>query len=336
MKYLSIIVGGTFVIAMSVGAYFVFRSDTPATIDSTVTFRYKEEKVRWQQYFDDAPVDDVFARFLTTASVLDYYAAHGLSHIIGEELYDREGWDGIAFCTQDFGFGCFHGFSGAALFDGGLGATEKLSAACTNLQRGDYLGCIHGIGHGILAYLGNDNLAQALNACESAQRDEVVGGCFGGVIMEYNYNTMQSQAGIELRPFSETEAYSPCVSLDDQYTPACYYELPSWWYASFESMGSADSAGIFTRIGQLCSDIQDEASRTVCFRGTGNVVGPRSDMQVVRMKEWCNEMPANNTRDLCYSEALGHLLNTDEGAKELRALCESKTVTFTSVCGPQQ
>lgn len=335
MKYLSIFVGGAFALAVGMGVYFVFRSDTRATIDSSLSFQYKEEKVRWQQYFDDAPVGEVYSRFLETASGLDYYAAHGLSHIIGEELYDREGWEGIAFCTQDFGFGCFHGFSGAALFDGGLKATEKLSLACTNLQRGDYLGCIHGIGHGILAYLGNDNLVQALVACESAQRDEAVGGCFGGVIMEYNYNTMQSQSGIDLRPFSEADAYSPCLSLSDPYTPACYYELPSWWYASFEGMGTTDSAGIFTRIGQLCSDIQDEASRTFCFRGTGNVVGPRSDVQVARMKEWCDEMPTKNSHDLCYAEALGHLLNSEEGTKELRVLCESKKVTFTSVCGPQ-
>lgn len=335
MKYF-IIVGGVLLVAVSISTYFVFRSESPATIDSTLSFQYKEEKMRWQQYFDGAPVGEVYAHFLETASALDYYAAHGLSHIIGEELYDREGWEGIAFCTQDFGFGCFHGFSGAALSDRGLGATEKLSAACTNLQRGDYLGCIHGIGHGILAYVGNDNLVQALVACESSQQDEVVGGCFGGVIMEYNYNTMQSQSGIDLRPFSESDAYSPCGSLGDRYTPSCYYELPSWWYASFEGTGAADSAGIFTRIGKLCSDIQDEASRTFCFRGTGNVVGPRSDVQVARMKEWCDEMPTKNARDLCYAEELGHLLNSEDGTKELRALCESKTVTFSSVCGPQR
>jgi len=334
MKYLGII-GILGIIALCVAFLYLHNVQSTPRIENSQNFTYKEEKKIWHAHFEkDAPAE-VYKRFLSTAATLDYYGAHGLSHIIGEELYAREGWNGITICTQDFGFGCFHGFSGAALSDRGLGATKDLSSACSHLADGDYLGCIHGIGHGILAFVGNDNLAQALESCESSQGDEQVGGCFGGVIMEYNYNTMQSESGIELREFSEHEAYAPCTLLDTRYRPACYYEQPSWWYASLDNSGRIEPKRIFENIGRLCADMSDTAFRTFCFRGAGNVVGPRSDYQASRMKEWCDVMPDSESQDLCYSEALGHLLGSEKGKSELRSLCDSGVVTFSSVCGPR-
>lgn len=334
MKYLGII--GIFGIIALCGVFLYLRnSQSQLPTNKTENFNYKEEKKIWHAYFDQGAPSEVYDRFLSTASALDYYAAHGLSHIIGEELYSRQSWNGITLCTQDFGFGCFHGFSGAALSDRGLDAADELSSACSNLTNGEYLGCIHGIGHGILAFVGNDSLGQALEACEPSQRNEVVGGCYGGVIMEYNYNTMQSESGIELREFKENEAYFPCESLNAHYQPACYYEQPSWWYASWEGLGSNEPKKIVKDMGRLCAGIDDSELRMYCFRGAGNVVGPRSEYSASRMREWCAMMPDSKSNDLCYSEALGHLLGTEKGKGEIRALCESGQVSFSSVCGPQ-
>lgn len=293
---------------------------------------YQDQMQYWSKYFDTYSAKKAYAHFIDVATKQSYTDAHTIAHIIGDELYRRQGEKGITLCTSDFGFGCYHGFSGAVLHDRGLSMVAQLGAVCEEMKDGAYLGCIHGIGHGILAFVGVDELQKALEACKPAQRALPIGGCLGGVIMEYNFHTMQSENGIELRDFSAANAYQPCVDIEAEFKAACFYEQPSWWHASMESRGGVSHLDMFRRIGELCAKIPETENRDICFRGAGNVAGPRSDYVAAVMRDWCSQMPSQAAFDACYSEALSHLFQHSEGQAQLRTLCSTKQVSYPNVC----
>ncbi|MCE9541469.1 hypothetical protein K8R03_02820 [Candidatus Kaiserbacteria bacterium] len=294
---------------------------------------YQQLEKKWEDAFDRSP-DGAYGEFMKEANPLSYDEAHKLAHVIGGILYKKFGMQGIQKCTQDFAYGCYHGFAGAALSARGLSGTNDLRDACNGA--GDSMiafGCIHGIGHGILAYLGNEKLSQALEACASVNNGQTIGGCYGGVFMEYNYNTMQSADGIKLRPFDASAANEPCATeVPEKFRGACYYELPSWWKAS---LGEKDvsTKDQYRVVGGLCAVITDSALRDTCFRGIGNTIGPGSGYESATMRDWCSVMPTAPDRDACLHEALQHLLQSDAGKAQLRALCTSGQISYGNLCG---
>ncbi len=76
------------------------------------------------------------------------------------------------------------------------------------------------------------NLLVALEACSSFRAQPEVGGCYGGVFMEYNLQTVLGDEGL-YRPMNrKLGEHYPCSVLNKQYKSACYYEQPQWWQAT--------------------------------------------------------------------------------------------------------
>ena len=320
--------------ALLILAYFHIIKPTKPNVARDTPSQYQKIEEDWKRRFEEQDPERAYAEFLRAGNALSYYKAHSLSHIIGEIVFKRLGIRGIALCTPDFGYGCYHGFAGSALQDRGLALVADLNDACESVKNPRVaFGCIHGIGHGILAYVGNEELPRALEACVPLN-DGVsdVGGCLGGIFMEYNYNTMRSLKGIDLRPYDIPHAYEPCATqIPERFRAACYYEQPSWWRATFGG-NNADTLEQFKKVGRLCADIKGTSLRDICFRGAGNVIGPRSEYRPTVMRELCSAMPSDGSQDSCLHEALNHLLQSDKGKTELRAMCESKEISYEDLC----
>lgn len=311
MKYLlSIVLLGS----VLVGAWLYVR--TPAKPMNAL----RQSETEWRQVFDTRGAD-AYAAFIEVGNKLGYYDAHALAHTIGEILYEREGVSGISLCTGDFGFGCYHGFAGAALMHDGLPVVKQLDAACTHAT--NYLGCSHGIGHGILVYLGVNDLVKALDACPSP--DDRIGGCWGGVFMEYNANTMGDQVA---RAYTDAHMYAPCTSVPARYRDACFYEISSWWTGTMSHEES--DLKKYSIVGERCAKA-DSAYRDMCYRGVGNAIGPASSYDPVVMKQWCDAMPKEG-RYTCLHEALGHALQSDAAMQKLRAACDDGVITDADYC----
>lgn len=280
-------------LALAYAAY-----DRTATSAGTT---YQERYAYWQEEFEDDP-DSAYAKLVTHGKSLSYDASHELAHMAGEIIFGSEGLQGIARCTADFEFGCYHGFAGRALSESGLGRVQEINAACT--ESSDALGCLHGIGHGVLAFLGNGKLAEALDVCASLGQESPVGGCYGGVFMEYNFNTMQSDVGIAVRPFEEEAAHEPCSSLPEKFRIPCFFDQAAWWHAAATD-GSRDEEERFHGVGLRCAKLVP-SFQTACYQGVGNVIGPTSGYDTTVMREWCDAMPAGG-REPCFLFAKGHV-----------------------------
>src|SRR6185436_4304211 len=133
---------------------------------------------------------------------------HLLAHVMGTELYTELGLEGLSVCDDSFAFGCYHSFLGTAINQEGLGILNTVDQICNEKKSDAKSGCQHGIGHGIIGYLGYDQaqLLEALKYCEQLTYFGPLAGCGSGVFMEYNLKTMADPSGSGLlsRKFDPT------------------------------------------------------------------------------------------------------------------------------------
>lgn len=190
---------------------------------------------------------------------------HFSAHVIGSVLGDEFGPAGIAYCDAAFGFGCYHGFFAEVISAGGTALIPKLDAACTKAYGPGGTGCQHGIGHGILEYVGYGKLDQALALCDTTTQFSPLLGCASGVFMENDFRLAGTGTaqGPSRRDFDPAHPYAPCTEVAAQYQPACYVELGQWLRIS---LGPS-----YAKLGALCAAAPGTAARTDCFMGVGSI-----------------------------------------------------------------
>ncbi len=150
---------------------------------------------------------------------------HLLAHIFGEELFEKEGVEGIGVCDETFTFGCYHGFFTAAVGQEGAGIVSELDKKCIELFGEMGLGCPHGIGHGLGEYYGGDRLSEQLAVCDTLTWQGRLFGCRGGVFMEHNFPTVVGAEDAEatVRALEGTNYFSPCDSVSQNAKSTFYF-----------------------------------------------------------------------------------------------------------------
>jgi len=272
---------------------------------------YQKLKQTWEDTFNQTPVG-AYAEFLKTANALPYSDAHSLAHIVGAILYDREGIAGLSNCTNDFAFGCYHGFAGGVIEKRGITGVGEFTEACKRQE--DVTDCEHGIGHGLLAYLGSDELIDALELCPQVPSG-TVGGCYNGVFMEYFLSTLQRDEGVPIRALDSRAPEEPCASgVPEKFQPACYYELPAWWRV-WASVQEASYEEQFSAVGKRCASVADSNLQTICFKGAGAQIAPFSKYSMDNIRLWCSMMPESG-RAPCLSEALNPISGAENESQD--------------------
>jgi hypothetical protein len=232
---------------------------------------------------------------------------HENAHTFGAALFEAEGLEGLSVCDSRFSYGCFHEFMGKAISARGLGVVPGLNEGCRKSIVESPLSCQHGIGHGVQAFIGYGfgDLKEALVVCADLPYSDPIGGCYGGVFMEYNLQTMLGKDG-KIRPPEDGDMQFPCNALPHTYTEACIFWQTQWWHQVLKGEGWNEDA-IFTQIGQWCATQTGEQERT-CFEGTGNITPPSADFDPARSAYLCertSDDPKN--RLFCKSYAANSL-----------------------------
>lgn len=265
----------------------------------------------WNEAVREYGGKEAYQRFADAYGALDVQRQHALAHVFGEALYKQEGISGVAVCDSNYSFGCYHAFFGWALADQGLSILEELDQECIKEYGRKGLGCQHGIGHGVIAELGYDKLAESLEACMRLDWQDPIGGCTSGVFMEFNFNTMQQWG---TRQLDERGEHYPCTEVPDRFTQACYFEQPAWW-----SMREGDD---YAHVGALCEEVTDAADREACYRGTGNVIAGLTKYNIEEMQAACGEMPDSEGEFLCIEGATWIVSNQEQFKDVWQQLCE--------------
>ncbi len=287
-----------------------------------------EEKIR---EYGGAPAYEILAQDVERSSAEEKHTA---AHNFGAALYLVEGENGLFVCDSRFSFGCFHEFLGRAISDLGIESVKRLNEGCVEALGPMALSCQHGIGHGIQAYFGytEDALRDALPVCRDLPYNDPIGGCYGGLFMEYNLETMLGEDAVVRAP-EAGDLQAPCDDLSEAYAQACYFWQPQWWRQTLRSEGVVDAESAYERIGELCDEAGGIFARA-CFEGVGNNIPVDADFDARVAKRLCEVASDDSTKRLyCKSLAANSLGVGGAGKKgDAEAVCEGLAGDSLAYC----
>lgn len=287
----------------------------------------------WYERIKDAGGEDAYRELASAVADLSPQHQHEEAHAFGGALFAAEGVQGLSVCDASFSFGCFHEFLGRAIAALGLSSVPELNERCFQELSDSPLSCQHGIGHGIMAHLGYDDeaLRESLALCRDLAHADSIGGCYGGVFMEYNVQTMLGEDG-RIRPMGEDAQY-PCSVLPEEYGAACYFWQPQWWRQVLVEQGEPDASVHYAQIGMWCEGAPARFLRE-CFEGIGNNIPPDAGFDGARARELCEAATNNPERQLyCKSLAANSLFVGGAGKTgDALALCEGLSGEAAAYC----
>lgn len=299
-----------------------------------LTSNLKERAAFWKDRIDAVGPKRAYQEFAVDVEPLTPGERHENAHTFGGALFEAVGVTGLATCDARFSYGCFHEFLGRAIAELGLGVVNSLNQGCIDALGSSVLSCQHGIGHGIQAALGYDEsaLRKALDTCRSLPYIDPIGGCYGGVFMEYNMQTMLGEAG-RTRALTSAGPLYPCTLLDSPYRPACAFWSPQWWIDLQHQAHGRDYVDT-AAVGEQCDAFRETDLVRACYEGLGTVVAPEGDFVAARVRALCEESSTDMTRQLyCKSYAANSLAVGGAGEKgDAHAVCEGLSSTATNFC----
>ena len=267
---------------------------------------------------------------------------HLLGHVVGDVLFKQDGLEGIKVCTNDLRNACSHSIVVGALLKEGVSALDKIVATCHLAPGGSgaYTMCLHGLGHGVLAYADYDmkkavDLCRKTSPANSPQREFVE--CSGGVTMEMMAGVNDHQAWEKQSPnyFKKDDPLSPCdmdfMPKDAQ--PVCYTFLSPHLFvaagANLQSPGPEDFKKAFSYCAKL--PLEQKDNRRACFGGFGKeyvvLVNNRnvqtqsienlSDDKLAKIYDWCSLGKTQEAIWPCLDSALQSLYWGGENKREI-------------------
>ncbi len=292
-----------------------------------------EEETRWGKRIVAVGGSRAYEEFASAVSDMSPRKRHKRAHAFGSALYAVDGIPAFSVCDARFSYGCFHEFLGRAIADKGLSVVTQLNEECVNAFVSSPFSCQHGIGHGIFAALGYTfpDLLKALEICNTLSSNSPIGGCLGGIFMEYNFQTMLGNDG-QLRTPS-ADPFDLCSRLPKGFEIACIFWQPWWWHQLDKARGLSELE-IFAKMGMACSSLDSEESIRACFEGLGNITAFAADFDPAKSAELCDVTSNIQLQRLfCRSVAANSLSVGGAGMKgDGLAVCKGLTASEYTHC----
>lgn len=194
----------------------------------------------------------------------EYGDCHENAHLTGRFAYEFLGDKAFKACSHECHSGCYHGATEAFFKDHGTANLAKdLKTICSSELNPFFSHqCIHGIGHGLMAW-SNYEIFDALKSCDLLEQQQ--DSCWTGVFMENIIGGLSNSKGHFTKYLNDDPLY-PCTAVEDKYKNACYFMQTSRMVKLF--------SGDFQKIAQACGQAP-EAYRSPCFQSMGRDVGGR-------------------------------------------------------------
>lgn len=210
-----------------------------------------------------------YEEFARSVESLKPEAQHVAAHTFGFALYDVEGVKGLSVCDSRFSYGCSHEFNARAIFTLGTAAIPELAQACRDAFGTLDNFCAHGIGHGILAYVGYSlsDVNKGLDLCKKSFPYSALYSqdCYRGVFMEYSIRPLADSI---VRQPPDQDYLDPCDKISGTYQLSCIIFQPEWWHQLLSKDGLQEPA-VYQRMGELCDESSPKALRDECYLGIG-------------------------------------------------------------------
>lgn len=211
---------------------------------------------------------------------------HFAAHVVGNLIAAAQGPAGITICDSSFGFGCYHGFFAQVIATGGTSLISTLDAACVAAYGKLGTGCQHGIGHGILEYVGYGKVNEALALCKQTTQLVPLLGCTSGVFMEYNFPLSGPADALvpSTRQLDTADRYAPCTSVPADNKDSCYFELGQWTRITLND---------YEKVDQFCGGLTGSARRH-CYLGVGAIIPPLEGYDAEKNAQICTRFSTSD------------------------------------------
>lgn len=243
---------------------------------------------------------------------------HVSLHKIGAAAADEFGTiaaaykHGDTFCRAGYYHGVLEKIFGEADEGGGEKLLSTLNSICAEIPGKerysyDYFACVHGIGHGLMAYFDHDVL-QSLAGCKALAGAWEQGSCYGGVFME---NVTAHSEETPSKYLKTDDPLYPCNALDDEYRYTCYQFQTSYILPLF--------GGDFKKTFDTCRSVE-EKYRGTCFQSIGRDASGWSYGVGDVALNYCALGATPEERAECLIGAASDFIQS-VGHEEARALC---------------
>jgi len=311
-----VVVGGV------LGAVFVFTENksVPHYLDDSPSLN----REYWKHTIQKEGPHSAYQHFLEKNAKTSEINQHTATHVIGELFFELEGKEGIQYCDSSFGFGCYHGLFGVALASEGIPAIAEFDKLCLEIYGPLGTGCQHGIGHGVMEFVGGDRVSEALTLCEKTTQTTKLLGCTSGVFMEY-FTPLAGIGGFERpqpREIDFNNPHAPCDSVDASFQESCYFELGQWYGSRL--MGDYDEQA------SLCSTISDIAYRNRCYMGVGLISAPLSVYDKETVLATCKAMGLGEGP--CRAGGAWSFFSNPRTRSEAHSICENADAQKQNIC----
>lgn len=318
--------------------YLFKNKDRPASInlDGLSINEITSDPEKLAQYLKTAGINDAMAGLIEESGGGSSFDCHQQAHSIGQIGYELTGEEAFRDCSAFCHSGCYHGAMASFLNDAGTdNIAENIKRICQTFETNfGIFECLHGVGHGILAYT-NYDLPEAIQECKKLGDSFGISSCYGGLFME-NILTGQglgaSKSEHETSWLKKDDPYFPCnvIGNDSDLRYQCYQMQTSWML----TITGSD----FKKIAEYC--LQAPADMvSVCMKSYGRDAAGHTLRNQEKIIALCNNVPEkNNYRDNCLIGAVnvivdfwGHELK-DQAAGLCRLAAETnKNSCYTSL-----
>lgn len=248
--------------------------------------------------------NNAYADFKENLSADSPNVQHREAHLFGRALYNVLGDKAMGVCDDSFMYGCIHEFVARALAEHGIGYAHVLNMFCLGFGQHAHF-CQHGLGHGLVSYFGYSDamIDHALRICGQLPGNGPIGGCRGGVFMEYNFQTLL-ETYANVRRVDPQDLETPCSDFFGESYMACVYWMPQWLRRA--EYASLDAYHAVQKIGVVCTHVKSEY-RDVCFQGIGNAFVFDESVTQQDKKHLCVGLKNMHGSDACSKAMEGRL-----------------------------
>lgn len=304
--------------------FWIFTRGRPYMPDAA-TFRAMTESQRNDMFKPIAQYDPVLAWTYLKSVALQNGAqvvpVHELAHMVGDELYRQQGFEGIRTCDDTFEYGCYHGVMEKFLADKGPSQIGTAVTLCKQAFPGDsqsrqYGACIHGLGHGLLTWY-SLNLEKALAGCEVVPQDVRL-QCADGVFMEYSFDITKDHY--------PKDPWSLCTAAGEEYYIPCARYQPE---IMLNTLGYTPA-----QVAQACLSAPSPILREHCIRKMGVEAAWHNGTSVPDVLSYCTGIFSGAPRAICVTAAAEEYIFQEypDWRQASASLCDALSSTARASC----
>lgn len=249
-------------------------------------------------------------------------SCHQPAHRAGHIGYQLLGNKALIEYGPECQSGYYHGVMEAYFKDHGTeNLKHSLDSLCPINQNSFFdHQCIHGIGHGLLAWT-NYKLPEALKACDELPRR--ADSCWTGVFMENLSAQIVKDPNLAAKSVAESDVHTtkylsddplyPCNAVDAQYQDSCYFLQTSRMLQIFGQD--------FTKIALACAKAP-AIHQSSCYASMGRDVGGRLTTDIPAQIKACGTIADENYKTQCLNGAVQNSFWDPSGQTAARTFCQ--------------